>query len=272
VNRIDARFQELAERGESAFVAYVTGGDPTIEATDKILLELDRAGVDILELGVPFSDPIADGVVIQEASQRALKHNVSLRDMIAATARLREQSEMPVLLFTYYNPALAYGIEALAKDAHAAGVDGILCVDLPPEESEDYKRVMDAAGMATVYLLAPTSPTYRIKLVAEKSSGFVYYVSRTGVTGERAELADSLNDMLGQIKEHTDKPVAVGFGISTPEQAEKVAGLAEGVVVGSAIVRLIGELGDTPGMPEKVGAFVKSLADATHGTAAKAGS
>ena len=265
MNRIEKRFKELAARGETAFIPYITAGDPTLERTAQLVIELEKAGADVIEFGVPFSDPVADGVVNQEAAQRALKHNVSLHDIVSLVKRLRSTTQIPVVLFTYFNPVLAYGLEALAADAADAGVDGILCVDLPPEEATEYKPLLDAKGIATVFLIAPTSTPDRVKLIAESCSGFVYYVSRTGVTGERAEIATSVKSMVDQIKACTSTPVAVGFGISTPDQAAQVSGYADGVIVGSAIVRMVGELGDKDEMPATVGMFVKSLAGACKG-------
>ncbi len=264
MNRIDARFEELQAKGQTAFIAYITAGDPTLEATVSLVVELEKAGVDIIELGVPFSDPVADGMVNQEAAQRALKHGVTLHDIVAAVGRLRERTPMPLVLFTYFNPVLAYGLESFADDAAAAGVDGVLCVDLPPEEATEYKRCLDGKGISTVFLAAPTSSDARLELISKTSKGFVYYVSRTGVTGERADIETSVPAMVAKIKGFSPKPVAVGFGISTPEQAAEVAGFADGVIVGSAIVRMIGTLGEAPDMPARVAAFVKSLADATH--------
>jgi len=263
VNRIDRRFEELAAKGETAFIPFITAGDPTLDYTAELVLEIEQAGGDVLELGVPFSDPVADGVVNQEAAQRALKHGVSLHDIVALVKELRANTQLPLVLFTYYNPVLAYGIESFAEDAAAAGVDGVLCVDLPPEEAGEYKRLLDAKDIATVFLAAPTSSPERLALISKSSTGFVYYVSRTGVTGERDDIEGSVKDMVAQIKQHGDKPVAVGFGISNPEQAAEVAGYADGVVVGSAIVRMVGELGGTPEMPRQVGEFVRSLAQAT---------
>ena len=229
------------------------------------MLEFDRAGADIIELGVPFSDPLADGVVIQEAAQRALKNRVSLRHVLAMVKEIRAVCDVPILLFSYYNPVLAYGAGDLARDSRDAGVDGILCVDLPPEEAEEYISAFKGQGLATVFLAAPTSTAERIKIIAKSSSGFVYYVSRRGVTGERDSMESSVRGMVAKIKEHTDLPVAVGFGIGKPEQAAEVGEYADGVVVGSAIVRLIGELGDSPDTASRAGALVKSLADASKG-------
>ena len=267
MNRIDARFEMLRARKESAFIPYITAGDPTLARSEEIIHALDAAGADIIECGVPFSDPIGDGPVNQEAAIRALKHGVSLRHIFEMVRRVRERSQVPLLLFTYYNPVLAYGIEDLARDAADAGFDGVLCVDLPPEEAEDYGKAFDAAGLRTVFLLAPTSSDARIEKIARASTGFIYYVSRLGVTGERASLSADLEAAVARVKAHTNKPVAVGFGISTPEQAAQVAGYAEGVVVGSAIVRMIGELGDSDACAPAVGKFVRGLAEAVKNRA-----
>ncbi len=265
MNRIDQRFADLKARGQKAFIPYITAGDPTIAQTEQIVLELGRAGADIVEFGVPYSDPLADGPVNQEAATRALKHHVRLADILALVKRLRTKTQVPILLFTYYNPVLAYGVAKLAADAAAAGVDGILCVDLPPEESAEYETAFRQHDLRTVFLLAPTSTPERIDLVVKHSSGFIYYVSRTGTTGERTNIEADVKSMVARIKAKTPLPVAVGFGIGTPAQAREVAGHGDGVVVGSAIVRLIGELGDTPDTAIQVGTFVKSLADATKG-------
>lgn len=268
MNRISQRFEQLAREGEPAFIPFITAGDPTLEATAALVIELEKAGADVIELGVPFSDPVADGAVNQEAAQRALKHNVSLHDIVARVKKLRKKTQVPLVLFTYFNPVLAYGFEDFARDAAGAGVDGVLCVDLPPEEAGEYERLLNEYEIATIFLVAPTSSAERIDRIAGASSGFVYYVSRLGVTGERADVEASVKEMVGRIKAKTTTPVAVGFGISTPEQAAEVGRCADGVIVGSAIVRMIGEYGDVPEMPARVGAFVKSLADAAKGKTA----
>lgn len=265
MNRIDQRFQDLKAKGESAFIPYITAGDPSLEATEAIMLALADAGADIIECGVPFSDPLGDGVVIQEAAQRALAKGVSMGRVFETVERVRAKSDVPLLLFTYYNPILAYGVERLAEDAARIGIDGVLCVDLPPDDAEEYLAHMKARGLCTVFLLAPTSTAERIEVVAKASTGFIYYVSRTGVTGERPELEASLNTMVSQIREHSDKPIAVGFGIGTPEQAAEVAGMADGVVVGSALVRTIASHGDSPDVASHAGAFARRLADAVKG-------
>jgi len=264
-NRIEERFRELAARHEPAFIPYITAGDPTLDATEELVIALECAGADVIELGVPFSDPVADGVVNQEAAQRALANGATLHKIVARVKAMRARTEVPLVLFTYVNPVLAYGLEAFANDSANAGVDGVLCVDLPPEEAEDYKRMLDAHGIATIFLIAPTSSPERIERIARRSSGFIYYVSRTGVTGERADIEASVSNMVAAIKQHAALPVAVGFGISTPEQAGEVAGYADGVIVGSAIVRMIGQQGGAPDMPARVGAFAKTLADAAKG-------
>lgn len=263
MNRITARMQELAARGGTAFIPYITAGDPSLEKSGEILLELERAGADVIEYGIPFSDPVADGIVIQEASQRALVHNVNLHQVVAQVKELRTQTEVPILLFSYFNPVLAYGIEAFARDCADAGADGVLCVDLPPEEAEDYKRIMVDNGIATVFLASPTTRTERMGLITRFSEGFVYYVSRAGVTGVRDQVEASVKGMVEEVKRHSDIPVAVGFGIAKPEQAEEVARYADGVVVGSAIVDCIGKHGTSPDLIEQVGAFVRPLVEAT---------
>lgn len=265
MNRLEKRWADLARRGEKAFIPYITAGDPTLAVTEQLVLEMDRAGADIVEFGVPYSDPLADGPVNQEAAMRALKHHVTFADILALVRRLRAKAEIPIVLFTYYNPVMAYGIERLAADAAESGVDGILCVDLPPEEAGEYEAAFRARGLSTVFLLAPTSTPERIDLVAKHSSGFIYYVSRTGTTGERENIETDVKSMVAKIKSKTKLPVAVGFGIGTPAQAKQVAAYGDGVVVGSAIVRLIGDLGASPDTPLQVSTFVKSLVDATKG-------
>jgi tryptophan synthase alpha chain len=265
MNRIEARFEQLQQRGETAFIPFITGGDPDLAASERIVLALEEAGADIIEFGVPFSDPVGDGPVIQEASMRALQHRVTMKDILSSVRRIRETSQVPLLLFSYYNPILAYGVDKLAADMAAAGADGLLCVDLPPEEAADYKAALDAHQLCTVFLTAPTTTDARLAAVAEHCTGFVYYVSQLGVTGERAAAATDLEAQVARIKRATAKPVAVGFGISTPEQAKHVAGIADGVVVGSAIVRYIGEHGSDSNLAQKVHDFAKPLADGAKG-------
>jgi len=267
MNRITECFRQLKERGEPAFIPYITAGDPSLSQTEQIVYALEAGGADIIELGVPFSDPVGDGPTIQAAVLRALENGVTPRDVLALVRQIRQKSQVPILLFSYYNPILAYGTEAFAKDAAEAGADGVLCVDLPPEEADEYKAALDAAGLATVFLTAPTTSDKRLALIGEKCTGFVYYVSRMGVTGEQAELAADLQNAVARIKRLTNKPVAVGFGISKPEHAAQVGQWAEGVVVGSAIVRLIADTGNTPSLPGKVQQFAHALSTAAKGQA-----
>jgi len=265
MNRIEERFATLKAAGKTAFIPYITGGDPTLAKSKEIILALEAAGADIIELGVPFSDPVGDGPVIQAASQRALLNHVTTSDILALVKDVRQTSQVPILLFSYFNPILVYGIERLAKDMADAGADGLLCVDLPAEEAEEYKAALAAHGLCTVFLTAPTTSDERLAAVAQQCTGFVYYVSRLGVTGEQSALVTDLAEQVARIKRQTGKPVAVGFGISTPEHAKAVAGMAEGVVVGSAIVRLIGEKGGAADMAEAVRAFVEPLVQAAKG-------
>jgi tryptophan synthase alpha chain len=237
--RIQSLFEGLKKEGRAALVAYITAGDPTPERTPALVAALERGGADLIELGVPFSDPIADGPVIQRGSDRALKAGTTVPKVLEIARRIRATSEIPLLLFTYLNPVMRYGIEKLACDAKAAGIDGCLLTDVSVEEAESYVPVMRNAGLDTVFLAAPTSTERRLKLVAEYSSGFVYLVSRTGVTGERQALSDALPPLIQRMRGATSLPLAAGFGISTPDQASAVAKMADGVVVGSAIVRLI---------------------------------
>jgi len=239
--RIEALFGTLKSRGRSALIAYVTAGDPTPARTPEIVAALGRGGVDLIELGVPFSDPIADGPVIQAGAERALKAGTTLGKVLEMARTIRETSQIPLLLFTYLNPALRYGFERLSCDAKAAGIDGCLLTDLSVEEAEPYVKAVRAIGLDTVFLAAPTSTAERLKLVAQYSTGFVYLVSRAGVTGEQAALSDSLEPLVQAMRAATTLPLAAGFGISTPEQAGAVAKIADGVVVGSAFVRLIAE-------------------------------
>lgn len=253
MTRIGRLFEKLAKEKRCGMIAYLTAGDPTPEATPKLVAALERGGADLVELGVPFSDPIADGPVIQLAGDRALRAGTTLAKVLQIAKKIRETSEVPLLLFTYLNPALRYGFERLARDAKAAGIDGCLLTDASVEEAADYVKVMRAAGLDTVFLAAPTSTERRLKLVAEYSSGFVYLVSRTGITGEQQALSDAALPLIERMRKHTDLPLAVGFGISKPEHVAALAPHAEAVVVGSAIVRQIEK--DPAGLEE----FVRGL-------------
>jgi tryptophan synthase alpha chain len=260
-------FERLKGEGRAALIAYLTAGDPTPERTPGLVAALERGGVDLIELGVPFSDPIADGPVIQRGADRALKAGTTVAKVLRIAREIRKTSEIPLLLFTYLNPVLRYGLEKLALDAKAAGIDGCLLTDLSVEEAGPYVAAMRSAGLDTVFLAAPTSTPARLELIGEYSTGFVYLVSRTGVTGERATLSDSLGGLIHQVRGVSALPVAAGFGISTPQQAAEVAQMADGVVVGSALVRLIEEGADAAG----VEGFARSLANGMAKGAAQRG-
>ena len=236
MTRIAKLFEALKKQQRCGMVAYLTAGDPSPEATPDLVAALERGGADLVELGVPFSDPIADGPVIQRAGDRALCAGTTLAKVLAIAAEIRKRSEIPLLLFTYLNPALRYGFDRLAHDAKAAGIDGCLLTDVSVEEAAEYVKVMRAAGLDTVFLAAPTSTDERLKLVAEYSSGFVYLVSRTGITGERQTVADSALPLVKRMRRFTNLPLAVGFGISQPGHVAALAESADAVVVGSAIV------------------------------------
>ena len=258
MGRIGERFAKRRAERKPAFVAFLTAGDPSLDRTVEAAVDLDRAGADVLELGVPFSDPLADGPVIQRASERALARGVTLSGVLEAVRRIRERSELPLLLFSYYNPMLQYGLLRLAREAKEAGVDGALVTDLPPEEAGEWVAAARARGMDTVFLASPTSPPERLRQVAEASRGFVYAISRTGVTGERQALSEDARPLVARLRALTDVPVALGFGIGTPEQVKDAATVADGVVVGSALVRFLEE------HPEgDLGARVKWLTSTT---------
>jgi tryptophan synthase alpha chain len=239
VSRIGKLFETLKQQQRCGMIAYLTAGDPTPEATPALVAALERGGADLIELGVPFSDPIADGPVVQLAGDRALRAGTTLAKVLAIAAEIRKTSEIPLLLFTYLNPALRYGFERLARDAEAAGIDGCLLIDVSVEEAEEYVQVMRKADLDTVFLAAPTSTDERLKLVARYSSGFVYLVSRTGITGVQSRIADSAAVLIDRMRAHTGLPLAMGFGVSTPEHVAQLAGKVEAVVVGSAIVKQI---------------------------------
>jgi tryptophan synthase alpha chain len=241
MGRIGERFARRRAEGRPAFVAFLTAGDPSLDRTVEAALELDRAGADVLELGVPFSDPLADGPVIQRSSERALARGVTLPKVLEAVRRVRERSELPLLLFSYYNPLLQHGLGRLADEAKAAGVDGVLVTDLPPEEAAEWVAAARPAGLDTVFLASPTSPPERLKRVAEASRGFVYAISRTGVTGERQTLSEDARPLVERLRALTGVPVALGFGLGAPEQVREAAAVADGVVVGSALVRFLEE-------------------------------
>ena len=259
MTRIEKRFEELKAAKRKAFVPYITAGDPDLKTSADLILALDRAGADIIELGVPFSDPIADGPVIQRATERALASHTTMRDVLKMASEVRKKSQVPLLLMSYYNPLLHYGLDKLGRDAAAAGLDGILATDLTVEESGPFVEAMQKAGLNTVFLVAPTSSPDRIRKIAETSTGFLYAVSRTGVTGERQELSEDLRGFLKTLRSLTKIPIAVGFGISRPEHVQAIWQEADGAVVGSALVREIEEHGTRGDVTERVAAFVTWL-------------
>jgi tryptophan synthase alpha chain len=265
MTRIAALFATLKQQSRKGLIAYLTAGDPTPDRTPALIDALVRGGADLIELGVPFSDPIADGPVIQAAGERALRAGTTLARVLAIAAEVRKTSEVPLLLFTYLNPVMRYGLDRLAKDAAAAGIDGCLLIDASVEEAHDYVGAMHRHGLDTVFLAAPTSTERRLRLVAEYSSGFIYLVSRTGVTGERDSLSNQVTPLVDAIRKVTDLPLAVGFGVSKPEHVAELGRQVEAVVVGSAIVRIIGQYGADPSLESRLEAYVRELKGGFHG-------
>jgi tryptophan synthase alpha chain len=259
MTRIGRLFEDLKRDGRKGLIAYLTVGDPTPERTPALVEAMVRGGADLIELGVPFSDPIADGPVIQRAGERALRAGTTLTKVLEIAAQIRKRSDVPLLLFTYLNPVLRYGLEALARDAAAAGIDGCLLTDASVEEAGEYVKVMRGAGLDTVFLAAPTSSQRRLELVAKYSSGFVYLVSRTGVTGEQDSLSGSVGPLVSAMRAITSLPLAVGFGISRPEHVAELGRQVEAVVVGSAIVHLIERNLDNPSLELQLEAFAREL-------------
>jgi tryptophan synthase alpha chain len=254
-NRIDQCFAALRTRNEKAFIAYICAGDPDLPRTIDLALALEKAGTDILELGIPFSDPLADGLVNQLAAQRALEAGATVPGVLDCSREIRTRSQMPIVLYTYMNPIFQFGFERFHREATQAGVDGLLILDLPPEE--DFELPSD--GPLHIRLIAPTTPVERIEQICTRGAGFIYYVSREGVTGVQSRVAASVAEQVAQIRKHTKLPIAVGFGISTAEQAREVAEVADAIVVGSAIVNKISESGTKPDMPAAIGDFVAPL-------------
>jgi tryptophan synthase alpha chain len=259
MKRIEKIFAELKSKGEKALVAYITAGYPDLETTRALIPALARAGVDILEVGVPFSDPTADGPVIQAASQAALISGATLAKVIDLVGELRGRVEIPLVLFSYYNPIFSMGSATFAKRAAEAGVDGVLVVDLPAEEAGELRVETDPAGLDFISLVAPTTGGDRVRKVVKAASGFIYYISVTGVTGTRGPEMEETRKNVGTIRSLTKLPVVVGFGVSTPEQACQIGNATDGVVVGSAFVKLIGEKAGSPDLVESVEAYAASL-------------
>ena len=258
--RIGRLFERLRAEGRPGLIAYITAGDPTPDLTPTLVAALERGGADLIELGVPFSDPIADGPVIQRGIERALRAGTKVASILDIAAEIRRHSEIPLLLFTYMNPVLRYGLETLARDARARGIDGCLLTDLSVEEAEPYTCAMRKAGLDTVFLAAPTSTPRRLELVAKYSSGFVYLVSRTGVTGERTTVSEAVGPLVSAMRKATSLPLAVGFGISTADQVRSVGAIADAVVVGSAFVRVIEQNATSSELPHRLEALARELA------------
>lgn len=254
--RISEKFRILKKNNKKAFIPYIMAGDPSLENSKEIFLMLEECGADIIELGVPFSDPLADGPVIQRAAERALKNNVTLKKVISFVKEIRDFSQTPVILMTYFNPIYKYGISEFMSAAERAGVDGIIVPDLPPEEAHDIIKISRKTKIDTIFLLAPTSTQKRIKKVISASTGFIYYVSITGITGSNILFDGSMEKQINDIRKYTDKPIAVGFGVSKPEDASEVAKIADGVIVGSAIVKKLYE------NPTESKDFIKKLREA----------
>jgi len=259
MTRIGRMFDGLRRDGRKGLIAYITAGDPSPDRTPALVEALERGGADLIELGVPFSDPIADGPVIQRAGERALKAGTSLKTVLAIAARIRRQSEVPLVLFTYLNPVIRYGLDRLAQDASAAGIDGCLLTDASVEEASDYVAAMHRHGLDTVFLAAPTSTERRLKLVARYSTGFVYLVSRAGVTGTRDSLSDAVGPLIRAVRAVSDLPLAVGFGISKLEHVAELGRQVEAVVVGSALVQLIERNLDNTSLEIQLESFVREL-------------
>jgi tryptophan synthase alpha chain len=262
MNRIVKRFARLKREGKKGFIVYIGAGDPNLDATRRLALAFDQAGVDVLELGVPFSDPLADGLVNQLAAQRGLESGTTPPKVLETVAAVRKRSQIPVVLYIYFNLIHRVGMEQFIKGAAKAGVDGLLVLDLPPEESDNYEALMKKAGLCHIYLVAPTTPEDRMKSIVKRGAGFIYYISREGVTGMQTSVASNLASQVAKIRAHTDLPVAVGFGISNPKQAKIVALSSDAVVVGSAVVNQIAGHGKSKDLVKQVSKFVKSLADA----------
>jgi len=260
--RIARRFEELGRRGEMGLVAFLSAGDPSLAATESFVLALAEAGADVIELGVPFSDPVADGPAIQRSSERALRAGATLAGVLDLVASIRRKSDVPLVLFSYYNPVLQMGVERFARRAADAGADGVLITDLTPEEAGDYRRVVRAHGLDTIFLAAPTSTDERLARIAEVTTGFLYVISRTGVTGARESLPEDLPALIRRVRRATRLPVAVGFGISLPGQVSILGGLADAAVVGSALVQEIEQAPSAEAAREALAARVRSLKQA----------
>jgi len=259
MSRIDAAFRELRQQGRPGLVTYVTAGDPDYERSREILVRLDRAGADVLEIGVPFSDPLADGPVIQRATERAIASGTTLKSVLQMVADVRPLVNAPMVIFTYANPMLRMGLDAFVARAKEAGVDGVLTLDVPPEESEPIREALSRARIDTIFLLSPTTSVERIRRAAALGSGFLYGISRLGVTGARDDVADSARDLSERVRKETAMPFALGFGLSRPEHVRAVSGFADAAVVGSALVQVIADHGQSPSLFSEVERYVRWL-------------
>ncbi len=259
MSRIRKTFASLKRAGRGGFIPFITAGDPDLTTTELLLIELAAAGADVIELGVPFSDPVADGETIQRASERALRKGITLRDTLTCVARARQRIDVPIVLFSYFNPLLKFGEEPLAEEAKQAGVDAILVTDLIPEEAQTWTETLVQCNLEPIFLVAPTTSDNRLKQIAQQARGFIYAVSRAGVTGAREEMSRDAEALVKRVRAVSDLPVAVGFGISTAAQVRQVWRFADAAVIGSAIVREIEKLGDSPDLVKRVGEFARSL-------------
>lgn len=259
MGRIAGVFEKLKEQGKKGFIPFITAGDPDLESTEKLLLVLADSGATVIELGVPFSDPMADGPVIQRASERALRHGFGLQEILDTVARARKKIDTPIILFSYYNPLLQFGLKKVAKAAREAGLDGVLVTDLTPEEAGEFEAELRAQSLDMIFLVAPTSTDERLRLVAQRASGFIYAVSRAGVTGAQASVSEEAEKLVKRMRRFTELPIAVGFGVSSAAQVREVNRYADAVVMGSAIVAEMERIGKAPDHAERVGKFLTGL-------------
>ena len=257
---IEETLRQLKRNGKKGLIVYITAGDPNLYVTEALVCAIAKAGADIIELGIPFSDPLADGVTIQQASERALKAGTDVSKILSTIIRIRVKTSIPLALMTYYNPVYAFGLERFVRESKSIGVNGFIIPDLPLEESEEFRKITDKAGLELISFLTPVSTPERISTIIKKARGFIYCVSVLGVTGVRKDFSSEISNMLEKIKDRTNKPLAIGFGISNPEQAQEAAKYADAVIVGSAIVKLIENYQeDLPTLLQQVTNFVKSL-------------
>lgn len=264
MNRIKKTFDKLRKNKKKAFIVYITAGYPSLSRTEKIVLELEKSGVDIIEIGMPFSDPMADGLTIQKSSERSLKAGTTLEKVLKSTKNIRKKSDIPIVLMSYLNPVYHYGIEKFVKDARKCGIDGAIFPDLPPEEAGEFEKAIKGKDFYIIFLASPTSTSKRIKAIAKHSRGFIYYVSLTGVTGIRNYLAPHISKDIKRIKHVTDKPVCVGFGVSNEKQASIISGIADGVIVGSAVIDVIRRYERKSTLLKAIRQLASRLATAVH--------